>query len=223
MRVTALARAVGVERRMLTITLGASIGATIGAVYQSWPGWAIVAAALLPWVPLMGLETHRLRLEYGWFALFYVLTITQTGHMIEHVAQMVQMHVLHSANQDGVIGVLNIEWVHFGWNTWVFLAAVALVYHYRHNPWLWATFALAAWHEVEHGYLLSLYLRHGFSGLPGLLDSGGAIGGGLPIKGPNLHFLYNLVETVPLVAAFVHELRLLPDNADIGMSGSRIG
>jgi hypothetical protein len=36
------------------------------------------------------------------------------------------------------------------------------------------------------------------------------VGGGVPLSRPDLHFVYNLVETCPLVAAFVHELRALP-------------
>jgi hypothetical protein len=218
MRLTKLARMEGVSKRVLRITVLASVGATLVALYQGWPGWAIVAAAVLPWFPLFAVETHWLGRQFGWFALFYVLTITQTGHMIEHVTQMVQIHVLHSANQSGVVGVLNLEWVHFGWNTWVFVAVVALVFHFRRNPWLWATLALATWHEAEHVYLLSLYLRNGFSGLPGLLDEGGLIGGGLPILGPNLHFLYNLVETVPLIAAFVYQLRRTTDHEVVSAS-----
>jgi hypothetical protein len=215
MRLTKLARLEGVPKSIIRTTAVASVLATLVALYQGWPGWAIVAAAILPWFPLFAFETRRLGRNYGWFALLYVLTITQTGHMIEHVTQMLQIHVLRSENQSGVIGVLNLEWVHFGWNTWVFLATVALVYHFRRNPWMWATFIAATWHEVEHVYLLSLYLRNGFSGLPGLLDRGGAIAGGLPILGPNLHFIYNLVETFPLIASFMYQLRRLPDGSDV--------
>jgi hypothetical protein len=40
------------------------------------------------------------------------------------------------------------------------------------------------------------------SGTPGLWSQGGAIGGGLPLSRPDLHFLYNIVETAPLVAGF---------------------
>jgi hypothetical protein len=211
MRVVKLARLEGVPRTVLRTTVWASIGAILVALYQGWPGWAVVAMALAPWLPLFAIETRWLGRHYGWFALFYVLTLTQSGHVVEHISQMVQLHVLHETVANGVIGVLNLEWVHFGWNTWVFLAVIALVVRFRRNPWLWATLAFATWHEAEHVYLLSLYLRHGFTGLPGLLDKGGLIAGGLPILGPNLHFFYNVIETVPLIAGFIYQLRRTHD------------
>lgn len=37
------------------------------------------------------------------------------------------------------------------------------------------------------------------------------IGGGLPLIRPNLHFIYNLVETAPLVVAFAFQLKLTYD------------
>jgi hypothetical protein len=47
--------------------------------------------------------------------------------------------------------------------------------------------------------------------LPGLLAQGGAIAGGLPISRPDLHFLYNLVETVPLILGFLWQVqRVVP-------------
>lgn len=48
------------------------------------------------------------------------------------------------------------------------------------------------------------YLATGVPGTPGLLSKGGLIGGGLPLTRPDLHFLYNLIETVPLTIAFVY-------------------
>ena len=67
---------------------------------------------------------------------------------------------------------------------------------------------ISAWHAVEHTYIMYVYLMYvylttGLSGTPGLLASGGLIGGGLPLARPDLHFLYNLVETAPLVLAFL--------------------
>jgi hypothetical protein len=50
-------------------------------------------------------------------------------------------------------------------------------------------------------------LQTGVAGLPGLLAQGGAVVGGLPISRPDLHFLYNLIETVPLVLGFFQQVR----------------
>lgn len=66
---------------------------------------------------------------------------------------------------------------------------------------------LAAWHEIEHTVIMFVYLQTGLAGTPGLLARGGLIGGGLPVTRPDLHFLYNLIETAPLVIAFGYQLR----------------
>jgi hypothetical protein len=144
-----------------------------------------------------------------WLALLGFLAVSQTAHLFEHVAQMIQIHVLHlsGANAQGIVGQLNIEWVHFIWNAIVLITLVALLPHFRTNPWLLAVTPLAAWHFVEHSVMISTYLRTGVSGTPGLLSSGGLLFGGLPIARPDLHFLYNLVETVPLLGAWFVELR----------------
>jgi hypothetical protein len=144
-----------------------------------------------------------------WIALLGFLAVSQTAHLFEHVAQMIQIHVLHlsGANAQGIVGQLNIEWVHFIWNVLVLITLVALLPHFRANPWLIALTPLAAWHFVEHSVMIATYLRTGVSGTPGLLSSGGLLFGGLPIARPDLHFLYNLVETVPLLLAWLVELR----------------
>jgi hypothetical protein len=42
---------------------------------------------------------------------------------------MVQLHVLGLTGPDarGIFGTLDIEWVHFLWNTWVLVAVAVLV------------------------------------------------------------------------------------------------
>ena len=56
-------------------------------------------------------------------------------------------------------------------------------------------------------YILSVYLTTGLSGTPGLLSQGGAILGGLPLSRPDLHFIYNLIETIPLILAFLQQVQ----------------
>jgi hypothetical protein len=142
-------------------------------------------------------------------ALLGVLALTQTAHLVEHIAQMVQIHLLHlsGASAQGILGQLNIEWVHFTWNALVLVAILVLLPHFRTNPWLIAVTPLAAWHFVEHAVLIATYLQTGVSGTPGLLSSGGLVFGGLPIPRADLHFLYNLAETLPLLLAWVVERR----------------
>ena len=84
---------------------------------------------------------------------------------------------------------------------------LALLPRFPTNPWLIAVTPLAGWHFIEHSVMIARYLETGIPGSPGLLSSGGLLFGGLPIPRPDLHFLYNLVETVPLLVAWVVELR----------------
>jgi hypothetical protein len=144
-----------------------------------------------------------------WVALLGFLAVAQTAHLFEHVAQMVQIHVQHltGASAQGIVGQLNIEWVHFIWNALVLVTLLALLPHFRANPWLVAVTPLAAWHFVEHSVMIATYIQTGVSGTPGLLSSGGLLFGGLPIVRPDLHFLYNLVETGPLLMAWLVEVR----------------
>jgi hypothetical protein len=71
-----------------------------------------------------------------WLILFYVLVVTQSAHFVEHIAQMIQIHVLglQGAAARGIVGALNIEWVHFTWNVIVLVAAVALLVRFKENP-----------------------------------------------------------------------------------------
>lgn len=147
-----------------------------------------------------------------WLLFFLFLFLTQGGHVLEHLIQMVQIHVLGLPGKQaqGLVGAaLNIEWVHLAWNTWVILAIVALLVRYRGNRWLWVAAVFAGWHEFEHLFIIWIYIQTGVPGEPGLLSQGGAIAGGLPLSRPDLHFLYNLIETVPLACALTVELRRL--------------
>ena len=199
---------------ILVLTALASYAAQALGALQSWPLWAIVLVTLIPWVPIFTSEMVWTYRHYHWLALFYVLVVTQGGHFIEHVAQMIQIHILglQGAGARGIFGALDIEWVHFIWNTWVLIAVVLLLYRFRSNPWLWLTLAIAGWHELEHAYIMSVYLTTGTQGTPGLLSKGGALGGGFPLIRPDLHFLYNLAETVPLLIGFLYQLQRTYDD-----------
>ncbi len=202
-----------VPRRILAITATASVAGALLAIVAGWPVWVIGLIAVLPWIPVLTMETVWTYHHYQWLALFYLLVVTQGGHLLEHVAQMIQIHALglHGKEARGIFGALDIEWVHFIWNTWVLAAVALLLTRFRSNRWLWATLVLAGWHEVEHILVFVTYLTTGVAGSPGLLGRGGLIGGGLPVSRPDLHFLYNLIETTPLTIAFVAQLRTVYD------------
>lgn len=202
------ARIDSVPKRVVVWTLATAIGAaTLGAL-GGWPLWAVVLAGIIPVVPLLTLElsfTHR---HYGMLSFFTLLVITQTGHFIEHIVQMLQIHLWDMAVKDshGIFGRLDIEWVHVIFNTWVLLAIAALVWKYRFSYWLWAGLVIALWHETEHLYIITQYITEG-SGGPGLLADGGRIAGGVPVRRPELHFVYNVVETLPLYVGFVYAVK----------------
>jgi hypothetical protein len=195
-------------RRNVTLLGVSVVGLLIGRVL-GWPLWATTLVVALPWLPLFVAEAARTYQHQAWLGVFFVLTALQLSHMGEHVAQMIQIHVLGLRGDDarGIFGVFDIEWVHFVWNALVVVGVVLLLTRCTHNRWLWVTLPIAGWHLVEHSYILSVYMSTGVSGTPGLLAQGGLLGGGLPLIRPDLHFGYNLIETVPLVAAFLLQTR----------------
>ncbi len=193
---------------------------SVGLVTTFWLGWAIWQVAILvilAWLPLFFLKTVSIQRQYGWLAFFFILVVTQGAHVLEHVAQMVQIHLLGLSGLQarGILGMLDIEWVHFIWNAWVLLCAVLLVFLFRKNPWLWVLLVIAVWHEIEHVSIMSVFLRTGHVGAPGLLARGGAIGGGLPLSRPDLHFYYNLLEELVLIIAYLSQIRRLPRSDEI--------
>ena len=193
---------------------------SVGLVATFWLGWAIWQVAILvilAWLPLFFLKTVSIQRQYGWLAFFFILVVTQGAHVLEHVAQMVQIHLLGLSGLQarGILGMLDIEWVHFIWNAWVLLCAVLLVFIFRKNPWLWVLLVISVWHEMEHVYIMSVFLHTGHIGAPGLLARGGAIGGGLPLSRPDLHFFYNLLEELVLIIAYIYQIQRLPKSEEI--------
>lgn len=153
-------------------------------------------------------------------AVFTLLMLAQTGHLLEHVWQMVQIHALGLTGSDaqGIIGQLDIEWVHFIWNAGVVGLLGAMLIHFRSNRWLVVACLFAAWHLVEHDVIMMSFLATGIPGSPGLLASGGSIAGGLPLTRPDLHFVYNLIETATIAVAYRWQLRAegAPSSRDRG-------
>jgi hypothetical protein len=68
---------------------------------------------------------------------------------------------------------------------------------------------------MEHVYIMSVFLHTGHIGAPGLLARGGAIGGGLPLSRPDLHFFYNLLEELVLIIAYLYQIQRLPMSGEI--------
>jgi hypothetical protein len=189
---------------LVVVTALVSSGLQVMAVGLGWPLQATLQLVLLPWVALLVWELACAYRDRFWLGLFTTLLVFQGGHFMEHIIQMWQIHVLNLQGPDarGLVSVLDVEWVHFVFNSWVLLASALLLYRFGRSRWLWAMVIFSGWHEIEHAYLLRVFLTTGQAGTPGLLAQGGAILGGLPIPRADLHFLYNLVEVALLAAAF---------------------
>lgn len=182
-----------------------AIGLVLLASAFEVPLWVLGIAAAVPFIPLFtGLTLDTRRAAGSWLALYLVLAVTQTAHVGEHVAQVAQLRLLGIPAKDahGIFGALDVEWVHFAWNAWVVAAIAVLLAKGFRTPWLWAAGLIGGWHLTEHVVLIALYVATGVAGRPGLLADGGLIAGGLPIARPEMHLLYNLVETIPLLIGF---------------------
>ena len=181
---------------------------------MGWQLWLVALLILLAWSPIFYYTTRALYRNYRWLAFFFVLLVAQSVHFTEHIAQMIQIHLLglSGAQAHGIIGVLDFEWVHFLFDAgWVPICCYTLFIVYRKsNPWLWALLPVVTCHAAEHIVIMSYYLRTGIVGSPGLLARGGAIAGGLPLIRPDLHYLYNLLEETLIILAYIHQVKQLP-------------
>lgn len=140
----------------------------------------------------------KLRRHGLWlFASVYLL---QLGHLSEHISMAIQGH--------GLLGPeFNTELSHFLFNGLIFLLATVMFFVFPRNPWLYPLVVVCGFHELEHCYIFSNYLRTGIVGAPGLLGSGGAIGV-LPIARTQLHNIYNGTEVILLTLGLTYQTDL---------------
>jgi hypothetical protein len=131
--------------------------------------------------------------------------VVQVGHQVEHIAQMFQMHVdgQPPAFAHGLVGRLDLEWVHFGLTATIALVALLALARWPKNPVAWLLMTLALWHLAEHSAILITYLRTGITGTPGILARGGLLNG--PLARPDLHFLYNAAILLLLIGVWSWE------------------
>src|SRR5437763_9546827 len=83
--------------------------------------WKVALLILFAWLPIFVVKTVSIYRQHRWLAFFFVLLIAQSVHFTEHIAQMIQIHLLglSGTQAHGLIGMLDLEWVHFtfdaGW------------------------------------------------------------------------------------------------------------
>jgi hypothetical protein len=201
-----------VPRRVVLVAAIVSVWFVAGAIAsrQSLPFVALAAA--VPWAPLAVLEAGGKRRRYGVYAAFLGVVVFQTLHMGEHTVQLLQLLVTDGdlAHSHGVFGQLDLETVHFGADTGVWLALGAFLVRFRgENRWLWVAFVAASLHQIEHFYLFWMYHAHAAAydagGFAGIMGSGGLIGS--PLGRPYLHFSYNAIVIVPMLVALWDQAR----------------
>ncbi len=180
---------------------------------MGWQLWLVAILILLVWSPVFFYKARSIYQRHRWVAFFFILLVAQSVHFTEHIAQMVQIHILglSGSQAHGIIGVLDFEWMHFFFDAcFVPICVYTLFVLFRKsNPWLWVLLPVVTWHMAEHIAIMNSYLRTGIVGSPGLLAHGGAIARGLPITRPDLHFLYNLAEETLIVVAYLSQVRQL--------------
>ena len=186
--------------------------AIAGSVLQDFPLWGVVGLGVLPWIPLFTFEAAWKYENYGTYALLAVFTILQIGHLGEHSAQVLQLLIYDGdvTRASGVFGALDREWVHFVWDSGVWVGVLWLFYKFgTRNKWLWIALVAATFHEVEHTFLI--YLAefatpfYDAGGTTGILAKGGLFG--TPFARPYLHYIYNFFVVVPLIVALLDETK----------------
>lgn len=143
-------------------------------------------------------------------SVFTVTAVVQTSHMVEHIAQVVQKFGLGWTRAHGIIGVFDLEWVHFIYNGALLMAVCWLLAAgwqsmRAKNPTAAGLFAVGVvwqtYHMTEHVVKIAQHLETGAQGTPGIL--------GMTFNTILLHFTYNLVELalvlIPLFMLGLHE------------------
>ena len=151
---------------------------------------------------------------------FLALVLVMAAHQAEHLAQVLQKDVLGNAcpqNCRGALGsIFDIEWVHFAYNASILVALVVLFAGYGMQRREWRLAAPGAWtllafgiavqsyHVVEHVAKLDQWLDNGHRApTPGLLGMPLAAADGRNFSLVELHFVFNSVVFVAVVAAYV--------------------
>jgi hypothetical protein len=139
------------------------------------------------------------------FWTFTVAVLVQFLHQNEHLLQIVQKNLWGWQELPGLLGsVFDFEWVHFLYNTALFLSVLSVVVTFFKNPGMWrrsraGLFGLIfatvfqGYHLLEHSARMVQYL----GGTPKPL---GLVGQIVPVV--ELHFWINSVVIAALVVAY---------------------
>src|SRR5437763_7340036 len=83
----------------LVLLLGLISVGMVSAFWLGWVLWQIALLLVLVWLPPFVLQTASIYRQYRWLALFFILVVTQGAHFVEHLVQMIQLHLLGLSGQ----------------------------------------------------------------------------------------------------------------------------
>jgi hypothetical protein len=172
---------------VITVAAVASLAGQVTAVAQSAPLSAFVVVALAPWLPVLGLELIWVYRHFRWLAVFCVLIVSQSAYLLEHVGQLVQLHLLGRAALDarGILGPLDGDRLQLLWTIWAVLGILLLINQFPRNAWLWAALTVAGWDAAEH-FLIFV--------------------GRVPLERVDIQFAYSVLGVAALYVAFAVQL-----------------
>ena len=178
------------------------------------------------WTPALA-KTPAYMADSSHLLLLSFLVIAQGFlHFPEHIAQVIQLFYLGAA-PNGIVGRLNLEWVHVVYNWGLLIAMVPLMvgcgFFARGNAWrrynfvawlaICSSFWIQVWHAFEHYGKLAQYVRNlavtpavippDGPNAPGLVGQWILEAWGYGASVVILHFTVNLIVFLPLVYAWL--------------------
>ena len=152
-------------------------------------------------------------------AVFAALIAVMAAHEAEHFAQLLQKEAFPNrcpGDCRGALGfIFDIEWVHFAYNTSIFLALVGFVAAYgfwrpewrRRHPWavwvLGAGVLIQSYHVVEHVAKLDQWFANGHkSPTPGILGQNLGAPEAHSFSLIELHFIFNTTVFLCVVVGY---------------------
>lgn len=153
----------GVSTRLILGSLLVGVcGGMLAMRLAAIPVWGVVLAVLVLLMVAAIPKWQADQRHYGTpVMVLSILVAAQGFHTVEHIAQIIQYHVLGWSARAavGLISPANAEWVHFTWN---WLVLVVVIYLFRAGMRGWSGWALLIWsgaHTFEHSYLMLRYMQ----------------------------------------------------------------
>jgi len=180
--------------------------------------WLAFGLALIPWGIIVFIEVEWTYKHFGWLALGFMMAVVQAIHYSEHCIEIIQYHVFGNplAESVAIFTKFNVEWVHFGGDSFLTIGTLLLLWKFPRNPWLYIALPFQLAHQVEHNFLWFTYQFLGAApGMPGVLGKGGLAGanGLLGLPRVDLHWFYNTLYTIPFVIALIWQCKQTYDQA----------